>query len=559
MTRSLLLALILASPASAAVTLKTLNFPGDPAFVKVAKDVVAARIELDPSVASGDGLFDDAAKAPSFAPKAVAAIVKRLDADLAALKAMPRKNWSVDRQIDWRWIAANAEDMRRVLTVEKPFAHRPGQWLEPLSGDLINLVTYAPERADLRAALVKQIPGMVAEMRRVAVNPTARDVKIADGIAEGIFALLKTEPAGPERDAAASALSGYLTDLKALKDLPEFAVIGRENYAWRLKRASLLPWTPQQLLAVAHKELTQVDAELAELKPALGKPVEATSAQKKLAKELTQEKLLALYDDVARDDRAFLDKSELMTIPAAVGPVRARPTPDAMIPLTGDGGSMNPPPTIGESNVSWWNVEHFKPEWTEEKRLEMVMSAQNQKTTGMGPYAAHEGVPGHHLQLSLARLNGNPIRTLLYDNAMVEGWALYAERILWEAGGLGPTPEARANTLQSWRFRVRRVFYDVQVESGDWTLQEAGDFKSQALRGKGSVDEDVLRTINWPAQLIGYFSGKMQILAIKDAYKAKLGAAYSERKFHDALLAEGSIPLALIRAKMLGEPVPGLE
>ena len=559
---ALIAGLILAVSASAlpapAPTLKALDLPGTPAFVKAAKDVIAVRFLLDPSQASGDGLFDDAAVAPSFSRKTVSALTLRLDQDLAALRGMPWRGWAVDRQIDWRWIYAAAEDARRQLAVEKLYTHRPAAWLEPLANDYIALVTYAPQRGDLRQKLTAQIPALVAEMRAVCVKPTSRDVTTADGVIKGLQSTLAAEPASPERDAAAKALASYVEELKALKNPPEFAVIGEANYEWRVKHALLLPWTPRQLLSLAQRELADVDAAMAELRPKVSTSPAPTDAQKELAKTLTQEKLLGLYDDIARDDRAFLDKSDLMTIPAGVGPIRARPTPEAMIPLTGDGGSMNPPPTIGDSNVGWWNVEHFKPEWTEQKRLEMILGAQDQKVTDMGPYAAHEGVPGHHLQLSIARLNANPIRSLLNDNSFVEGWALYAEWILWQAGGLGPSPEAEYQTLDSWRFRIRRIFYDVHVESGDWSLQDGGDFKSAARRGKGSVDEDVLRTINWPGQLIGYFSGKMQILALKDAYKKKLGAAYTERKFHDALLAEGSIPVALIRAKLLGEPVPGI-
>jgi uncharacterized protein (DUF885 family) len=220
---------------------------------------------------------------------------------------------------------------------------------------------------------------------------------------------------------------------------------------------------------------------------------------------------------------------------------------------------MNPPPALGASNAGWWNVEHFKPDWTPEKRLEMVRAPLRHKLGSMGPYAVHEGVPGHHLQLSIARLHPDPLRSLLYDNTRVEGWALYAEELFWKAGGFGPSPEAASAVASSWKFRVKRVFYDVHVERGDWTLQEAADFKDQVRRGKGEVDEDILRAINWPAQLIGYFAGRMQILDLKEAYKKKLGAAYSERAFHDAFLAEGSIPVALIRAKLLGEPVPDLK
>lgn len=551
------LLVLLALPASAeAPRLATIVIPGSPAFVNVARDVLDARIALDPNVASGSGLFDDAVRVPSFSPESVQAMTERLDKDLAALEKMPWRSWDVDRQVDWRWVYANAEDVRRQVAVERLYRRRPAAWLEPLAENLISLVTYAPERADLRARIEAMIPAMVAEMRRVASDVTVRDAKTADGVAQGVLTLLKSEPPSPQRDAAQSALTAYLVELKALPaTAPDFAVIGADAYAWRLRHVGLSPWKPRQLMALAQRELAEVDAALAAISTS---PAPApTPEQTALAKDLDQRKLLGLYDAIAEADRAFLNSSSLLTVPPGVGPIHARPTPDAMIPLTGDGGSMNPPPPFGASDVGWWNVEHFKADWSEAKRLEMVLEAANQKTTGMGPYAVHEGVPGHHLQLSIARLNANPLRSVLWDNALVEGWALYAEDVFWRAGGLGPSPDAQRHTLESWRFRIRRALYDVNVESGDWTLQDAADFKHRTLRGAGTVDEDILRTINWPAQLIGYFSGKMQILALRDAYKKKLGPTYTDKAFHDALLAEGSVPLALIRAKLLGEPVPG--
>jgi uncharacterized protein (DUF885 family) len=227
-----------------------------------------------------------------------------------------------------------------------------------------------------------------------------------------------------------------------------------------------------------------------------------------------------------------------------------------MIPLTGDGGSMNPPPPVGRSNVGWWNVEHLDPAWTLDQKAARIAATQGFRVSGMGPYAAHEGVPGHHLQLSICRLNPNPIRWILQDNCLIEGWAMYAEEVFWRAGGLGASPVTAYRTLASWRARVRRVVYDVNIERGDWTLQQAADYKRNAAPGKGRVDEDIMRSINWPAQLIAYFAGRMQLMDLRRAYREKLGAAYSDRAFNDAVLAEGCIPVALIRAKLLGGTVP---
>ena len=255
-----------ASAHSALPTLATLRFPGTLRFVAVAKDVVALRFAIDPSIAAGAGLMDDACRGPSFDPDTVRARLARLDRDLAALRAMPWRTWSVDRQIDWRWVVANAEDARLQLADERLFVHRPAAWLEPLANTFIALVTYAPERADLRLALARGIPRMVDEMRRVAVSPTARDVATAKGVSDGIMASLRRDAASAEREAAITALSGYINGLQQLQGLAEFRTIGRERYETRLRRALLLPWDGDQLLARANAELAATDSAMAALK-----------------------------------------------------------------------------------------------------------------------------------------------------------------------------------------------------------------------------------------------------------------------------------------------------
>ncbi|MBI3554351.1 MAG: DUF885 domain-containing protein [Elusimicrobia bacterium] len=557
--RPVLLAMVLSAPCAAApAALASLKFPGTKDFVRAAKDVVDVRLTLSPDTAAGAGLFEDAVRVPSFSTESVAALDARLQADLAALRAMPWRKWPVDRQIDFRWTYAMAEEAHQQLAVERLYLHRPAAWLEPLANDFIALLTYAPQRADLRARLACLIPGMVSEMREVCRVPTQRDVKTADGVAAGVLTMLRAEPPSVTRDKALAYLDAYVKGLRELRGLKEFEVIGAENYAWRFKRHLLLPWTPAQLLELAQRELSRVDAEASLLKARVAAPT-ATPEELALARALTREALLGLYDDVSRQDMEFLRRSNLLSVPAGVGPIRARETPDAMVPLTGDGGSMNPPPPFADSNQGWWNVEHFRADWPEPTRVAMVLDAKEHKRTGTGPYAVHEGVPGHHLQLSIARLKVNPLRNLLQDNTFVEGWALYAEEMFQEAGGLGTDPAARYNTLMSYRYRVRRVFYDTRVESGQWTLQQAGDFKTEAAPGAGVVDEDIARAVNWPTQLIGYFAGKQQILALRADCRRKLGARCTERRFHDELLSVGGVPLVFARAKLLGEPVPGLE
>jgi hypothetical protein len=311
------------------------------------------------------------------------------------------------------------------------------------------------------------------------------------------------------------------------------------------------------LLEHAASELEKVDAELASL-PAATPPVEGDAEMKAAAGALDRAGMLKLYDDIEEANRAATIAGGWVSIPEAVGPIHARETPEALVPLTGDGGSMNPPPTYVPDNTGWWNVQHFQSTWTSDERYRIIRDARGFLDSGMGTYAAHEGFPGHHLQLAIARLHPDPIRSILPDCPQNEGWALYAEEVFADHGGLHRSADARRAVLGGYRSRIRRVFYDVNIESGNWTIQEAADWKQQLPAGQGQPDEDLLRSINWPTQLVCYFGGKTQILALREAAKAKAGAAWDERAFHDAFLREGSIPIALTRAKLLGEPVPPL-
>ncbi|GDX82879.1 hypothetical protein LBMAG42_46900 [Deltaproteobacteria bacterium] len=543
-------ALAMPKPPMPGPTLATIGFTGPAAFQTIARDVTDVAFSVDPSLASGAGLFDDAVRVPSYAPANVAKLSSRLRADLAALRKLPWRTYDVDTQIDVRWIFAIAETLDHALTVEKLYVRRPGQWLEPTANNLLALESYVPNRPDLESAVLAKIPAMVVDMRAQLTAPTRRDLSIGIGLARSVAGVATTHGDA----AAAAALTGWIADAEKLTPTQEFGVIGAEAYAWRLQHAMLLPWTPAELLAKATAELARVDAETAAIPAPPAR--EPTAAEKAAAAALDQAAVLALYDGVSEANRAATLRGGWVSIPAGVGPIRTRPTPDALIPLTGDGGSMNPPPTYDAANVSYWNVEHFDASWSAERRAQSVVGAADYLENGLGTYSAHEGWPGHHLQLAIARLNPDPIRSILPDCAQNEGWALYAEQAFAEHGGLGPGNGARRTVLGGYRARVARVLYDVNIESGTWTLQAAADFKYGTAAGLGTVDEDLLRSINWPTQLVCYFSGKHQILDMKAAAKAKLGAAFDERAFHDTLLQAGSIPLALTRAKILGEPVP---
>jgi uncharacterized protein (DUF885 family) len=166
--------------------------------------------------------------------------------------------------------------------------------------------------------------------------------------------------------------------------------------------------------------------------------------------------------------------------------------------------------------------------------------------------AYHEGVPGHHMQLSVQQqLTGMPKFRLhgLGFNAYIEGWALYAEQLGKEVG-FYQDPVSDYGRLSSELFRAVRLVVDTGIHSKGWTRDQVVDF----FRKSGAVDEPTIqsetdRYIAWPAQALSYKLGQLKFRELRERAQKELGAKLDVRKFHDEMLDGGTLPLDLLDAR----------
>jgi uncharacterized protein (DUF885 family) len=185
------------------------------------------------------------------------------------------------------------------------------------------------------------------------------------------------------------------------------------------------------------------------------------------------------------------------------------------------------------------NVNEYAPE----KRLLLNVEA----------IAYHEGVPGHHLQFSIAQeLNDlPPFRRFALDfNAYSEGWAFYAERLGKEAG-FYQNPYSDYGRLQNEMWRAVRWVVDTGVHSKHWTRQQMIDFfHEHTAMDDQNIETEVDRYVAWPGQALSYKMGKMKILELRERAQKELGPKFDLRAFHDAVLDQGPLPLDLLEAKI---------
>ena len=166
--------------------------------------------------------------------------------------------------------------------------------------------------------------------------------------------------------------------------------------------------------------------------------------------------------------------------------------------------------------------------------------------------AYHEGVPGHHMQLSVQQqLTGLPKFRLhgFGFNAYIEGWALYAEQLGKEVG-FYQDPVSDYGRLSSELFRAVRLVVDTGIHSKGWTRDQVVEF----FRKSGAVDEPTIqsetdRYISWPAQALSYKLGQLKFRELRERAKKELGPKFDLRTFHDEMLNGGTLPLDLLDAR----------
>jgi uncharacterized protein (DUF885 family) len=162
--------------------------------------------------------------------------------------------------------------------------------------------------------------------------------------------------------------------------------------------------------------------------------------------------------------------------------------------------------------------------------------------------AYHEGLPGHHLQLSIAQeLDGLPtFRKFGHYTAYIEGWGLYSER-LGKDVGFYQDPYSDYGRLEADIWRAIRLVVDTGVHSQHWTRQQMVDyFHDHSAIDDTSIQAEVDRYIAWPGQATAYKIGQLKILELRDRAKKALGDKFDLRAFHDLVLDSGALPLDVL-------------
>ena len=447
------------------------------------------------------------------------------------------------------------------LENEQPQVRNPGFWLGHLFQGLYSLLarteTDPAERAPAVLARLSDTPDFLDAARATINEPPPVFVDMALSMLGGggeliaqvvaVFSQAAPSLADELRRAGQAALQSLVGFGGALRDDiepspdPHSFAIGEEQFSRRLHHEhALMAGAPELWRYGLHlqEEVTQeIVALAARLDP---------RPWRELVDHLRDQtpdpdELLGVYRSELDRACEFVRRHNLVRVPD--GDVEVVPTPAFLASLV-PFAAYEPPPVFLQQRTGRFYVTRPNPS--------LPPDAFAQQRRGHCRYAipvmaAHEVYPGHHLQLLTSGGLESEVRRHVWSPVMVEGWALYSEQLMGEAGYY-ESDEVRLFQLVNLLWRAIRVVLDVGLHTRGMTPAEAVDYLVEHLPiERLSAEAEVRRYCAWPTYQLCYAVGRRELLRLREAYQERAAASFDPRRFHDELMSYGGIPVSLAR------------
>jgi uncharacterized protein (DUF885 family) len=301
-----------------------------------------------------------------------------------------------------------------------------------------------------------------------------------------------------------------------------------------------------EIAAIGERQLAQDHADFI----ATARRIDPTKSAAEVMRSLSDdhpspEDLIPSVQRTVEQARSFLVEKGIVTIPSEVRPIVA-PTP--VYARSGSFASMDTPgPFERGASEAFYYVTPVEEGWSAEHK-EQHLRLYNPPVVSM--INVHEAWPGHYLQFLYAPRFPTKTRQILSAASNAEGWAHYAEQMMWEQGFGNGDPKVRLAQLQEALLRDCRYVAGIRLHTAGWSVERAAKelFEQQCFQEPANAFEEARRGAYDPTYLY-YTLGKIEIYKLREEYMAKTGK--SMREFHDAFVSAGALPIPLVRRILL--------
>jgi uncharacterized protein (DUF885 family) len=474
----------------------------------------------------------------------------------ARWKKIDPAQWPIAKQVDYKLIGSALARVSWELDVNPRWKRDPNFYIAQTLTPIVEALTvpgpYDAARSREILTRIENIPSTLQQGAENMDKPSAPFATVTIQALENIrprlhqmaTALLKSTTLNEQElnsatDRAADALEHFREKLRAMLPLlPSETAIGRDAYIFFLKNVALIPYSPEELLAIGRQEWNRA--------------VAFEAFEKNRNKNVPPLKIADNIDDWIKDAaakevqiRKFLEEQSILTVPNWVQHYTLRPMPEFLRALQGFGETddFTSPSRLNENCIRYVTEPS--------RKLGYFWQATAEDPR---PITVHEGIPGHYFQLCLSWKDEDPIRRHYYDSGANEGIGFYAEEMMLQAGLFDDSPHTREIIYNFMRLRALRVEVDVKLALGEFTLDQAAKY----LQQKVPMDEETARQeatafSTGPGQAITYQIGKLQIMKFLAEARRQQGEKFNLRAFHDFVWKNGNVPIAPQEWEFLGD------
>ncbi len=550
------------------------GLPTNPALATLAKELIQHLFASDPVYATAVGEHGLDHLLPVYDKTGRARAAGGLASLLERLEGVTEAGLAAEDRLDLRILVNGAKRALFELEDERPWQYDPNFYIRTAGQGVSGLVKrdFAPAAGRYENAVkrIEQFPGFFAQAQHNLVRVPQPHVAVAllqvDGLSQfledtflaQVDAQAKSlgERARKAVDEATTALVAFEKYLKSLSHKPggEWR-LGEELYGEKLELTLVAGLTPSQLSAWANDVLKAQRARMEDVARRMGvASVPAALAQLERDKP-GRDGMLARCQAYCTELEAFLRAHDLVTMPDK-SDLRVELTPEFERGVPG--ASCDPPGVLESHLPTFYYVTPIPDTWTDAQADDYLREYNEWQLRIL---SIHEALPGHYIQLWHANRNSRLVPNVLWNGAFAEGWAVYSEQFMLEAG-INADPRHELGQLKFWQRAVLNTLIDVGLHAGEMTEAEARRLLLEEGHQTPQVaDLKIRRAQVSSVQLSTYFVGWQQILKLREEQKAAKGDAFNLREFHDALLSHGTPPLPYVREAFFTSeaPVSGRE
>jgi uncharacterized protein (DUF885 family) len=497
------------------------------------------RAALDPEWATGVGIHDFDDRLTRWDDDSYQARVAFVDRWVAAVPgdSLDARLWRAD-------LLSQQHEFRRrdVRTVAPGLVFGTVSVLHDM---LVKDYAPKPERLARMNRRLTLIPAMIAELKPKLGRPPKVWTTMAIEDGEGSVDFLGSEMGEADPGALTAAKTAYEQFVKFLKEdvLPRSNgsfVLGKESYEFHLRTDHFLSLSADELEAIGLREFEKTERMLAGLAPDWPEKLEKMKHDHPAA-----DGLLDAYRKAVEKARRYMIDHQIVGVPdwATLEVVDTPAFLQSSIPYA----AYSRPGPLDSAKVGHFYVtpvaKNAKPE-----EAEAQLAAHN--VYDIPGTVWHEAYPGHHLQFVYAKDIRSKIRKLNDSPLLSEGWGLYCEELAYETGYY-TDPRERLMQL-NWRLqRAARILLDVRLHTGRISYDDAVKFLEERVKlNKPQAEGSVNAYTQSPTYFPTYLLGMLEIVRIREKCRARLGARFTLKEFHERFLAFGNVPPALIEGEL---------